>query len=45
MFIKLNTNTLYVNFNKRKYTKREHVTIQIILIGGLIKTKQKPIYI
>ena len=39
MFIKLNTYTLYINFNKHK---REYV---IIPIGGLLKTKQKPICI
>ena len=34
--------TLYVNFNKHK---REYVVIPIIPIGGLLKTKQKPISI
>ena len=41
MFIKLNKNTIYVNFNKHKkriysYTHYTH---------GLLKTKQKPICI
>ena len=34
--------TLYVNFNKHK---REYIVIPIIPIGGLLKTKQKPICI
>ena len=33
MFIKLNKNTLYVNFNKRK---REYIVIPIIPIGGIL---------
>ena len=38
MFIKLNKNTLYVNFNKRK---REYIVIPIIPIGGvLLHSKQ-----
>ena len=42
MFIKLNKNTLYVNFIKHK---REYIVIPIIPIGGLTKTKQKPVCI
>ena len=39
MFIKLNTYTLYVNFNKHK---REYIVIPIIHMGrGLLKTKQR----
>lgn len=47
MFIKLNTYTLYVNFNKHNlfvayltykfYQKREYVIIPIISIGGCLK--------
>ena len=33
MFIKLNKNTLYVNFNKRK---REYIVIPITHIGGIL---------
>ena len=55
-FIKLNKNTIYVNFNKHKLNyvicnikdlliKREYIVISIIPIGGLLKTKQKLIYI
>ena len=42
MFINLNKNTLYVNFNE--HHKREFIVILIIPIG-VIKTKQKSICI
>ena len=52
MLIKLNKNTIYVNFNKHKLNyvicdiknlpiNREYIVIPIIPIGGLLKTKQK----
>ena len=43
MLIKLNKNTLYVNFNKRK---REYIVIPITHIGGiLLHLKQKQPYL
>lgn len=38
MFIKLNKNTLYVNFNKRK---REYIVIPIIPIGAYFYIQNK----
>ena len=52
MLIKLNKNTIYVNFNKHKLNyvicdiknlpiNREYIVIPIIPMVGLLKTKQK----
>ena len=56
MFIKLNKNTLCVNFNKHKLNyvicdikdlliKREYIVIPIIYIGGHLKLNRTNLYI